>query len=132
MPEQSWTTQSEFDVRFEWGATGTKSIAPGTTVVVVDVLRFTTAVEAGTNGGAAIYPYRWRDESLHDFARSIGALLADGSDPAGPSLSPASLRGLGADDAIVLPSLEQGRPTVVRNGLVLTMDSVHGVVVGDA
>jgi 2-phosphosulfolactate phosphatase len=104
MHQEPWANQSAFDVRFEWGANGTKVIAPGATVVVVDVLRFTTAVEAATHGGSAVYPYRWRDESAHDFARSLGAHLADGSDPDGPSLSPSSLRGFGPDDSIVLPS----------------------------
>lgn len=73
-------------------------------VVIVDVLRFTTAVEAGTSRGVAVYPYRWHDDSAADFARSVGALLADGSDLAGPSLSPLSLLRLGPDESVVLPS----------------------------
>lgn len=97
------TVQSVFNRRFEWGPFGaTALIAP--TVVVVDVLRFTTAVEAGTSRGASIYPYRWLDDCVHEFARSIGAIVADDSDPRDLSLSPTSLLRLRPDEMVVLPS----------------------------
>lgn len=100
-----WAQQSGFDVRFEWGPARVAATAsPGITVVIVDVLRFSTAVEAGVGAGARIFPYRWRDSSASAFARAAGALLADGADATGPSLSPASLARLAPDAAIVLPS----------------------------
>ena len=73
-------------------------------VAVIDVLRFTTAVEAALGRGASVFPYRWRDDSAPAFAESVGATLAEGSDPSGPSLSPLSLCRLNAGDAVVLPS----------------------------
>ena len=97
--------RDDFDVRFEWGAAGTVALAlQARVMVVVDVLRFTTAVEAAVSRGAIVYPYRWRDGSAAAFASSVGAVRADESDPAGPSLSPLSLCRLGAGDAVVLPS----------------------------
>src|ERR1039458_5492239 len=97
--------RDDFDVRFEWGAAGTVALSlKARVMVVVDVLRFTTAVEAAVSRGTIVYPYRWRDRSAAAFGSSVGAVLADESDPLGPSLSPLSLRRLGAGDAVVLPS----------------------------
>lgn len=73
-------------------------------VVVVDVLRFTTAVEAATTSGALVHPYRWRDESARELAALVDARLADGRDPTGPSLSPVSLLSLQPGERLVLPS----------------------------
>lgn len=95
--------QGDFDVRFGWGASGVEVLA-GDLIVIVDVLRFTTAVEAAASRGAVVFPYRWRDESAAAFADSVGASLADGTDPLGPSLSPLSLLAMEAGEAVVLPS----------------------------
>ena len=101
----NWAQQSGFDVRFDWGPTGVAATASSAAiVVVVDVLRFSTAVEAGVGAGAQIYPYRWKDVSAAAFAEASGAVLADGSDPTGPSLSPARLSDLAPGTAVVLPS----------------------------
>ena len=100
---REWMGQSVINRRFEWGPFSATALTPPT-VVVVDVLRFTTAVEAGTSQGASIYPYRWLDDSVHEFARSIGAIAANDSDPRGLSLSPRSLLTLRPDEMVVLPS----------------------------
>jgi 2-phosphosulfolactate phosphatase len=100
---REWMGQSVINRRFEWGPFSATALTPPT-VVVVDVLRFTTAVEAGTSQGASIYPYRWLDDSVHEFARSIGAIVANDSDPRGLSLSPRSLLTLRPDEMVVLPS----------------------------
>jgi 2-phosphosulfolactate phosphatase len=97
-----WTAQTSAEVRFEWGPTGLGAVG-GEHVVIVDVLRFTTAVCAGVDQGARIYPYRWKDDSARTFADSVGAVLA-GGDPLGPSLSPVRLSQLQPDDRVVLPS----------------------------
>jgi 2-phosphosulfolactate phosphatase len=76
----------------------------GDVIVIVDVLRFTTAVEAAACRGGVVFPFRWRDESAAVFAESVGAKLADGTDPLGPSLSPQSLLEMRAGEAVVLPS----------------------------
>jgi 2-phosphosulfolactate phosphatase len=101
----TWHLQDDYEVRFEWGTAGTSALAGrARIVVVVDVLRFTTAVDAAVVCGAAVYPFRWRDPSAATFARSVGATLADHTDPTGLSLSPVSLSRLGPGDAVVLPS----------------------------
>ena len=100
---RQWLQQVDWQIRFEWGPTGLAAIG-GHDVVIVDVLRFTTAVCAGVEQGARIYPHRWKDDSARTFADSVGAILAGGSDPLGPSLSPVRLSHLQPDDRVVLPS----------------------------
>ena len=95
--------QREYDIRFDWGAEGVAACA-GDVVVVVDVLRFTTAVEAAAGHGLAVHPYRWKDSTAQSFAQSVGAVLADGREPSGPSLSYASLLALPSHGSVVLPS----------------------------
>ncbi|MCU1494428.1 MAG: putative lipoprotein [Acidimicrobiaceae bacterium] len=73
------------------------------TFVVVDVLRFSTAVETGLSHGLVVEPEHW------PMPRRTGAgrheYVADGSAPGGPSLSPASLLLLPPGARVVLPSL---------------------------
>ena len=98
-------TQAGFDVRCEWGLPGIKALAPTSDVViVVDVLSFTTCVEVATANGAAILPYRFRDETATDFATRSRALLASSRDGQGYSLSPASLVEIPPGTRLVLPS----------------------------
>jgi 2-phosphosulfolactate phosphatase len=100
-----WVRQSPFDLSFDWGPPGVAATASaGGIVVVVDVLRFTTAVEAAVSAGVIVYPYRWRDDTAQSFATSVGALLADSRDASGPSLSPPSLAALPTGSRVVLPS----------------------------
>jgi 2-phosphosulfolactate phosphatase len=103
VPHAEWASQSQYDVRFGWGVAAVEALA-GDVIVIVDVLRFTTAVEAAASRGGVVYPFRWRDESAAVFAESVGAKLADGTDRLGPSLSPQSLLGMEAGEAVVLPS----------------------------
>lgn len=98
-----WLLQDEWDVRFEWGPTGVRATR-AEAVVVIDVLRFTTAVDAGVGRGATVFPYRWRDASALGFAGEVGAVLAEPGSSTGPSLSPVSLLALGPHDRVVLPS----------------------------
>ncbi|MEZ5272087.1 MAG: hypothetical protein R2694_07240 [Ilumatobacteraceae bacterium] len=56
--------QDGFAYRFDWGPDGLAALAPHCEVVViVDVLRFTTAVCCAVESGATVMPYRWKDES---------------------------------------------------------------------
>jgi 2-phosphosulfolactate phosphatase len=113
MTDESTFDQSGYRVRFGWGEHDAALLAPlAARVVIVDVLRFTTAVTVALEQGATVYPYRWRDESAAAFAKQVGAQLADGWAKNGPSLSPLSLRALGAGDRLVLPS---------PNGATLTL-----------
>jgi 2-phosphosulfolactate phosphatase len=97
-----WSDQSSYAVRLEWGPAGINALG-GEFVVVVDVLRFTTAVDAAVARGVAVYPHRWRDDSASAFAADVGASLADGAE-GGPSLSPMSLLQLESGTRLVLPS----------------------------
>lgn len=99
----AWAGQESHGLRFQWGPLVAATLAEGV-AVIVDVLRFTTAVEAAVTRGVAVYPYRWRDAAAAAFAASVQALLADGRDQAGPSLSPSGMAALAPGTAVVLPS----------------------------
>jgi 2-phosphosulfolactate phosphatase len=117
--------QSGFEVRFEWGIEG-RILAPGADVViVVDVLSFSTAVDAATSRGGVVYPARWKDERAAEFAKSIGATMAVSRSAMSPrtpfSLSPASFSSVQAGQRIVLPS---------PNGATVTLEAAnHGLPV---
>jgi 2-phosphosulfolactate phosphatase len=97
--------QSEWDIRFEWGAKGASRLAPvSDAVIVVDVLSFSTSVEIATSRGAIVYPYRWNDLSAYDFARSVAAEVADRNNKNGYGLSPSTLQAVASGTRIVLPS----------------------------
>lgn len=54
--------QEGYRVRFDWGPKAVEHLAPlSDAVVIVDVLRFTTAVDAALARGASVRPLRWRD-----------------------------------------------------------------------
>ena len=100
-------SQGEFEVRCEWGLHGVETLAPLSDVaVIVDVLSFTTCVDIATANGAAVFPYRFRDDSAGDYARARNALLAGprGAADGTYSLSPAGLLALPAGVRLVLPS----------------------------
>lgn len=103
MEPPDWARQSQAEIRFEWGAIGVE-VVRSQYVVIVDVLRFTTAVDAAVSVGASVYPYRWRDGSAEAFAKHVGGMLAGDGDSGGPSLSPVVLSRLGSGDSVVLPS----------------------------
>ena len=71
-------------------------------MVLVDVLRFTTALDVATSAGARVFPAPWPYEPT--VGPPEGAELADGTGPRALTLSPASLRVLGSGDTIMLPS----------------------------
>jgi 2-phosphosulfolactate phosphatase len=51
--------------RFDWGLEGLRTLAhEATVVVIVDVLRFTTAVDVATRRGAEVVPARWLPQSV--------------------------------------------------------------------
>lgn len=101
----SWSAQDGFAYRFDWGPNGLRALAPvADVVVIVDVLRFTTAVSAALESGCAVYPYRWADDQAHDYARARGAVLAGDRDHGAPSLSPTDLLSIGRPMRLVLPS----------------------------
>ena len=101
--------QAGFEVRFEWGPQGAEEVGRGArAIIVVDILRFTTTVDAAISRGAIIYPYRWRDDSAAAFAQSVGAVLGGRRQDATVehpfSLSPLSMESARPGTKIVLPS----------------------------
>lgn len=96
--------QSEYDIRCEWGEQGVLHLAPiSDAVIIVDVLSFSTCVSIAAARGAEVYPYRGRDETASEFARSVGAELA-GRRSSSYSLSPASLTRAPSGLRLILPS----------------------------
>jgi 2-phosphosulfolactate phosphatase len=109
--------QSEFELRCEWGEQGVAKLAPvSDVIVIVDILSFSTCVEIATNHGAIIFPYRWKDESARDYAKSINAQLASfkRNERDDYSLSPSSLIDIPAGTKLVLAS---------PNGATLTLNT---------
>jgi 2-phosphosulfolactate phosphatase len=101
-PVPEWATQSGFDVRVAWGPAGIGALAAGVSaVVLVDILRFTTALDVATACGAAVQPAPWPFDAA---GVDDGVEVADGSGPRALSLSPGSLAGVGPGQRIVLPS----------------------------
>jgi 2-phosphosulfolactate phosphatase len=105
-------------VALEWGPVGAKVLAERCDViVVVDVLSFSTALTVAVERGAKVWPHTG-GESAGRLAREIGAELAGNrSSHEGVTLSPASLRDLGADARLVLPS---------PNGSTIAFAAVNG------
>ncbi len=100
--------QESFDIRCEWGMEGLHELLPiSRAVVIVDVLSFTTSVDVAAANGALVYPFRSRDHSAADYARSRNALMANATrefEGGGFSLSPSSLLDIPAGTSLVLPS----------------------------
>ncbi|MEQ1703352.1 MAG: 2-phosphosulfolactate phosphatase, partial [Ilumatobacteraceae bacterium] len=82
-----------------------RTLAPTVAVVViVDVLRFTSAVSAAVESGAIGFPYRWADDGAAEYAATHQAVLAGFREHGGPSLSPTDLLTIDRSTRLVLPS----------------------------
>lgn len=98
-------TQTGFAYRSDWGADGLKALAPDSAVVViVDVLRFTTAVCCALESGATVLPYRWADDGAAAYAMANDAVLAGRREHGELSLSPTDLLTMQRETRLVLPS----------------------------
>jgi 2-phosphosulfolactate phosphatase len=101
----SYARQASYQMRLEWGLSGLTAITrDDPTVIVVDVLSFSTAVSVALSRGASVLPYPWSDDRAPEYARRHGALLAGPRGTSEYSLSPTSLRRLPSGSRIVLPS----------------------------
>lgn len=97
--------QSSFAYRFDWGIDGLRALAPSAEfLVIVDVLRFTTAVTTALESGSVVLPYPWDTADAATFAADRSAVLAGHCEVGGPSLSPTDLLTRAAGQRIVLPS----------------------------
>ncbi len=98
-------TQSGFAYRCDWGLEGLEALAPDSAVViVVDVLRFTSAVCCALEAGGVVLPYRWNDATAVEYASQHDAVLAGRREDGALSLSPTDLLTMPADTRLVLPS----------------------------
>jgi 2-phosphosulfolactate phosphatase len=98
-------SQSGYAYRFDWGLDGLHALAPSCDVIVViDVLRFTSAVSVAVDTGATVFPFRWKDARAASYATERNAQLAGLREDGGPSLSPTDLAELPPATRIVLPS----------------------------
>ncbi|MED4781103.1 2-phosphosulfolactate phosphatase [Brevibacillus choshinensis] len=104
MRKMGFFAQSDFTAKFEWGYEGVEQVGKGSdTVVIVDVLSFTTCVDVVVGRGGVVFPYRVKDDSAQTYAYEKYAILAGRrGDPI--SLSPASLSSISQGTRIVLPS----------------------------
>lgn len=90
-------------------------------VVIVDVLSFSTCVEIAVSRGATVYPYRWKDETALDYAKSVQAELAGFKRQRNRlSLSPSSLLHLASGHQLVLPS---------PNGATLSLETGSAITI---
>src|SRR5262245_17845390 len=97
--------QAEYNILCEWSLRGASLFAPiSDAVIIIDTISFSTAVEMATSRGALVYPYRWRNDTEYEFARSVAPEVADKNNKNGYSLSPASLQRLPSGTRLVLPS----------------------------
>lgn len=81
--------QSEYDLRCEWGPAGLEVLAAiSDAVIIVDVLRFSTAVDVAVSRGASVAPQRWN------------AAKHTGRSP----LSPSALESVAAGGELTMPS----------------------------
>ena len=83
-----WSSQERYDVRFEWGPAGMRALACQVrAVVIVDVLRFTSAVDAALSRGAVVYPCSGGAESCAELIHSVTRPSTTTTVPAGVSAS---------------------------------------------
>ncbi|GAB3799876.1 hypothetical protein GCM10028798_13570 [Humibacter antri] len=117
-------TQQAYEVRFDWGREGLRSIVHGAgVIVVIDAISFTTTVQMGVALGLDVQPYaglRHEAETADAAGEFADARLAGRRGAAGVSLSPSSMTEqnvaeFGAHRAVV-PSLNGSRLTALAAG----------------
>lgn len=92
--------QDGWDLQFEWGPDGLAAVGPGAkAVVVVDVLRFTTAVSVAVGRGAIVLPYPWREDGGWSLSPTDLARIAEGTRLVLPSPNGSALA-FGAREAV--------------------------------
>ncbi|MGC0366239.1 2-phosphosulfolactate phosphatase [Rhodococcus sp. 27YEA15] len=100
--------QRAYGLRFDWGVSGARAVAPDSDVaVVVDVLSFTTTLTVAADEGIDVLPYERYDETAVAYARESGAALAVRRSVAAAgqiSLSPGTIRRASNPGRLVLPS----------------------------
>ncbi len=112
-----WPGQPGFGIRLSWGPAGIDALRGEVAVLVlVDVLRFTTALDVATARGAAVLPAPWQFDPSSMPPVAGATEIADGSGPRRLSLSPGSLTDLGPGDLVVLPSANGSNCSTMAGG----------------
>ncbi len=105
LPAPEFATQHGFTYRFDWAEAGLHALAPSVSVIIiVDVLRFTSAVCTAVESGATVFPYPWADDDAQRYADERGAFLAGRREDGPLSLSPTDLLSIERGARLVLPS----------------------------
>ncbi|NOS84137.1 MAG: hypothetical protein HOP31_03260 [Ignavibacteria bacterium] len=93
-------------INCEWGIEGINKYSSDSVVtVIIDVLSFSTCVDIALSKNAVIFPYRFKDDSAIQYAKTNNAVLASfNRSKDSYSLSPASLKNINTETRIVLPS----------------------------
>jgi 2-phosphosulfolactate phosphatase len=115
--------QNEYDIRLEWGQKGVEALSlSADVVIIIDILSFSTCVDIVTGNLASVIPYKWKDETAIEFAKSKNAILADyrRQYSTAYSLSPTSLLTVKKDEKIVLPS-PNGSALSLTTGKTVTL-----------
>ena len=100
-----FNAQYGFAYRCEWGLEGLEALtADSEVVIVVDVLRFTSAVCCALEAGGVVLPHRWQDDGAAAHAVQHSATLAGRRELGELSLSPTDLLTMPAGTRLVLPS----------------------------
>lgn len=107
----TFTSQTPFDVRCEWGAHGVAALDGCRTFIVVDVLSFSTCVAVAVARGVEVVPCGAKPGEAAALANRLRATVA-GRRGAGYSLSPASLLDAPRGLVLVLPSPNGATVTV--------------------
>lgn len=99
--------QAEFDIKCEWGIPSIAHLGPlSDSIIIVDVLSFSTCVAISIENDAMVYPYKFKDASANEYVASLKATLASPyrTTENGFSLSPTSLLKIPGGTRLVLPS----------------------------
>jgi 2-phosphosulfolactate phosphatase len=93
-------------INCEWGIEGINKYSSDSVVtVIIDVLSFSTCVDIALSKNAVIFPYRFKDDSAIQYAKTNNAVLASfNRSKDSYSLSSASLKNINKGTRIVLPS----------------------------
>ncbi len=94
-------SQSQFDIRFEWGVQGLHAI-DADVVIIVDILSFSTCVDIAVGNSAIVYPQGY-DTPARQFPHEYIMASRQRSRTV-YSLSPSSLLNIPAHTHLILPS----------------------------
>lgn len=103
-------------INCEWGIEGINKYSTVSDVtIIIDILSFSTCVDIALSNNAAVFPYRYKDDSVFEYAKANNAVPASlNRSKENISLSTVSLKNIKNGTRIVLPS---------PNGSELSMSS---------